>query len=165
LQHLTLKPIPGGLLVQTRDDLIPDTSTWQHKAGPAPSGEQLADAAVVWMIVKHLTSNAIAIGGREPDDEGNPKGYGVRLFGAGAGQMDRVTSCRLAIEKAGPLAKGAIAASDAFFPFPDGPELLIDAGVKMIVHTGGSKRDEETFKLCERRGVTCMVTGVRHFRH
>ncbi len=174
LQNLTLKPIPGGLLVQTRDDVIAETSTWQHKAGPAPSAQQLKDAALIETIAKHLTSNAIAIGGREPTDEGDPLGYGVRLFGAGAGQMDRVNACRIAIEKAGPLARigagdapggGAIATSDAFFPFPDGPELLINAGVKVIVHPGGSKRDDETFSLCERRGVTCLVTGVRHFRH
>lgn len=87
------------------------------------------------------------------------------LVGAGAGQMDRVTSCRLAVEKAGGRARGASAASDAFFPFPDGPGVLIDAGVTVIVHTGGSKRDHETFELCERRGVSCFTTGVRHFRH
>ena len=87
------------------------------------------------------------------------------LFGAGAGQMDRVTACRLAIEKASGLARGAIAASDAFFPFPDGPELLIRAGVTTIVHPGGSKRDQETFDLCQKSGVTCLVTGIRHFRH
>lgn len=175
-QTHTFKRIPGGLLVQTRDDVIADTAQWQHKAGPAPTSQQLRDAAVIETIAKHLTSNAIAIGGREPTDEGDPLGYGVRLFGAGAGQMDRVNACRIAIEKAGPLARvgaggapgaggGAIAASDAFFPFPDGPELLINAGVKVIVHPGGSKRDDETFSLCERKGVTCLVTGVRHFRH
>ena len=91
------------------------------------------------------------------------------LLGAGAGQMDRVASCRIAIEKAGDrlAVDGApiIAASDAFFPFPDGPERLIDAGVRCIVHPGGAKRDEETFALCEERGVTCLLTGTRHFRH
>jgi phosphoribosylaminoimidazolecarboxamide formyltransferase/IMP cyclohydrolase len=79
--------------------------------------------------------------------------------------MDRVTACRLAVEKAGPLAHGGIAASDAFFPFPDGPDLLIRAGVTTIVHPGGSKRDQDTFDLCERHAVTCLTTGVRHFRH
>lgn len=87
------------------------------------------------------------------------------MFGGGAGQMDRLTSCRLACEKAGPLAKGSIAYSDAFFPFSDGPQVLIDAGVRVIVHPGGSKRDPDTFKLCEDRGVSCVVTGMRHFRH
>ncbi len=79
--------------------------------------------------------------------------------------MDRVASCRLAVQKAGDRARGAVAVSDAFFPFPDGPAILADAGVVMIVHPGGSKRDPETFELCDRRGITCMTTGVRRFRH
>ena len=85
--------------------------------------------------------------------------------------MDRVAACRIAVEKARQAiqeanASGAIvAASDAFFPFPDGPEILIDAGVNCIVHPGGSKRDQETFDLCEKRGVTCLLSGVRHFKH
>jgi len=144
------------------------------------------------MVAKHLKSNAVAIGA-----DG-------RLLGAGAGQMDRVTAARLAVEKmnahlrggeaaeppsppgrgaggegAGlpsPPGRGAggegqatsgglVAASDGFFPFPDGPELLIDAGVTLIIQPGGSKRDDETINLCEERGVTLLLTGVRHFRH
>ena len=154
---LTLRTIPGGILAQEADSAVADTSTWQHHAGPAPTPERLAHAATVWTICKHLTSNAVAIGG--------PADSGVALFGAGAGQMDRVNSCRIAAEKAGARAGGAIAASDAFFPFADGPKVLIDAGVTMLVHTGGSKRDQETFDLCRDRGVTCLTTGVRHFRH
>ena len=107
----------------------------------------------MWTACKHLKSNAVAIGG-----DG-------MLYGGGTGQVDRVTACRLATDKAGDRAKGAIAASDGFFPFPDGPEILIDAGITCIVQPGGSKRDEETFALCDQRDVTCMVTGVRHFRH
>jgi len=117
----------------------------------------LAAAASVWVACKHLRSNAVAIGGADGDASA--------LFGGGAGQMDRVASCRIAVEKAGERAVGAIAASDAFFPFPDGPEILIDAGVSVIVHPGGSKRDSETIELCESRGVTCLLTGVRHFKH
>lgn len=79
--------------------------------------------------------------------------------------MDRVAACRLAVAKAGDRAAGAVAVSDAFFPFPDGPEILAEAGVAMIVHPGGSKRDDETFDLCRARGITCMTTGVRRFRH
>jgi len=156
---LDYRSIPGGMLVQTRDTRLAATDQWQHAAGPAPSEADIADAGAVWMMAKHLRSNAIAIGGR---DGASAR---VRLFGAAAGLMDRVTACRLAVEKSGEGAKGAIAASDAFFPFPDGPEVLIDAGVRLIVHPGGSKRDSETFDLCERRGVTCLVTGRRHFRH
>ena len=109
-------------------------------------------------MVKHLKSNAVCIG------------RGGALLGAGAGQMDRVASCRIAIEKAEDrLGAGdgspVICASDAFFPFADGPALLIDAGVQCLIHPGGSKRDAETFELCDQRGVTCLLTGVRHFRH
>ena len=152
------RSVSGGLLVQTPDDVRLDVGAWEHRAGPVPDGHALRCAGGVWLMCKHLTSNAVALGG-------SADGGSVMLFGAGAGQMDRVSACRHAIDKAGERARGAIAASDAFFPFPDGPELLIDAGVSMIVHPGGSKRDEETFRLCEQRGVTCLTTGTRHFRH
>ena len=156
---LEARTIAGGLLVQERDDRPGDPAAWTHAAGPAPTPDQLAAARVLDAIVRALSSNAVAIGGAAPE------GGGVRLFGAGAGQMDRLASCRIAADKAGVLARGAIAASDAFFPFPDGPRALIDAGVAMIVHPGGSKRDDETFTLCQDHGVTCMTTGIRRFRH
>jgi phosphoribosylaminoimidazolecarboxamide formyltransferase/IMP cyclohydrolase len=79
--------------------------------------------------------------------------------------MDRLTSCSIAVQKAGAHAAGAVAFSDAFFPFADGPTILADAGVGMIVHPGGSKRDADTFALCTARGVSCVTTGIRHFRH
>jgi phosphoribosylaminoimidazolecarboxamide formyltransferase/IMP cyclohydrolase len=87
------------------------------------------------------------------------------LVGAGAGQMDRVASCHLAIEKAGDRARGAMVGSDAFFPFRDGPDLLIGAGVKGIVQPGGSKKDDDTIAVCNEAGVILMFTGQRHFRH
>ncbi|MBL8745546.1 MAG: bifunctional phosphoribosylaminoimidazolecarboxamide formyltransferase/IMP cyclohydrolase, partial [Phycisphaerae bacterium] len=161
-RSLTYKSIPGGALVQSADNAPCDPARWRHAAGPAPASatpHARSAAAAIWLVAKHLSSNAIAIGG--PD----PSGAGVRLFGAGAGQMDRLAACRIALEKAGPLAEGAIAASDAFFPFPDGPELLIRAGIAILIHPGGSKRDQETFDLCNKHGVTCLVTGIRHFRH
>ncbi len=158
---LALKFIRGGALAQVPDTLAPDPAKWEHKAGPAPSPETLRAAAAIEVMVRAMTSNAIAIGGI---DTTGPHSA-TRLFGGGLGQVDRVTACRIAVEKSGTLAKGAIAVSDAFFPFPDGPMLLVDAGVKTIIHPGGSKRDQETFDLCEKRGVTCMVTGVRRFRH
>lgn len=154
---LVVRTVMGGALAQTPDDAPIDPTAWEHRAGPRVSAERLRDAAVVWTVARQLSSNAVAIGGSD--------GAGVRLFGAGAGQMDRVTSCRLATEKAGERCRGAIAASDAFFPFADGPEILIRAGVKIVVHPGGSKRDQDTLDLCERHGVTCLTTGVRHFRH
>ncbi len=151
------RSIPGGLLAQERDLKAPDTTTWTHAAGPAPSADTLRAGAMLEAVVRALTSNAVCIGGVDAD--------ATRLYGAGAGQMDRVASCRLAIEKAGDKARGAIALSDAFFPFPDGPQLLINAGVTTIAHPGGSKRDQETFDLCNTHGVTCLTTGVRRFRH
>lgn len=152
-RKIEMRTIPGGLLVQDQDRARAQPAAWRHVAGPPPSPALLADAAVLWTIAKHLKSNAIAIGA------------GRSLYGAGAGQMDRVTSCRLAVEKAGPRARGAIAASDAFFPFPDGPQILIDAGITTLIHPGGSKRDDETITLCKQKNITCLLTGIRHFRH
>jgi len=151
--ELVLRSIPGGLLVQGRDTGLADPPAWTHAAGPAPNAAQTADAAFAWTIVKHLKSNAIAIAAAG------------QLVGAGCGCVDRVAACRTAAGKAGDRARGAVAASDAFFPFPDGPEALIDAGVTCLVHPGGSRRDRETFEVCDRYGVTCLVTRVRHFRH
>jgi len=127
-------------------------------AGPVPSAAVLSDAALALTVAKHLKSNAVCICG------------GGSLWGSGAGQMDRLASCGIAAEKA----KGALAAaggsipvagSDAFFPFADGPARLIDAGVRCIVHPGGSKRDADTAAVCTERGVTCLLSGSRHFRH
>lgn len=156
-RKLDYRSVPGGMLVQDRDSRAILPVHWSHRAGPKPSAEDLEAGAFLCACARALSSNAVVIGGFE--------GNGVRMFGAGAGQMDRVASCRIAISKAGALAKGAIAAGDAFFPFADGPELLIDAGVRMIIHPGGSKRDDDTFAICESRGVTCLTTGERHFRH
>ncbi len=156
---LTWRSIPGGMLVQERDVHRIDAAQFTHAAGPVPSAATLADAALMFAVAKHLKSNAVCIGANGT------------LFGAGAGQMDRVASCRNAVEKAkaklAAMAAGtvAVAASDAFFPFADGPTLLADAGVRCVVHPGGSKRDQDTFDLCNARGITCLLTGSRHFRH
>lgn len=155
---IQFRSIPGAVLEQERDLKVLTLADLTHAAGPEPDPAMLAAVPLLDQVVRALTSNAVCIGG-----PGDPDG--VMLFGAGAGQMDRVTSCRLASEKAGSRAQGAIACSDAFFPFPDGPKLLIASGVSMIVHPGGSKRDEETFRVCDEAGVTCITTGVRRFRH
>lgn len=156
-----LKFLPGGALMQERDLIVPDPTSWTHAAGPEATPERIAAAAMLENMCRSLSSNAVLIGGIDPDSDSGA----IRLFGAGAGQMDRVASCRGAVHKASELAKGAIAFSDAFFPFNDGPQVLIEAGVTMIVHPGGSKRDQDTFDLCNEHDVTCMTTGVRHFRH
>jgi phosphoribosylaminoimidazolecarboxamide formyltransferase/IMP cyclohydrolase len=152
-----IRSIAGGFLAQEADTHAIVAADFVVAAGPAPSDAVLRDAAFLTAVVKHLKSNAVCIG------------RDGQLFGAGAGQMDRVASCRNAVEKSGARVREgsgiAVAASDAFFPFDDGPRLLIDAGVRCLVHPGGSKRDEDTFKLCAERGVTCLVTGVRRFRH
>lgn len=163
-RKLEYRSVPGGMLVQDRDIPAPAPDRWPHAAGPQPSPIQLAAAAFLEVVVRFVGSNAIVIGGG-PDGGSPTPGGAVRLLGAGGGQVDRVTACRIAAEKAGPRAAGAIAFGDAFFPFPDGPKILADAGVSMIVHPGGSKRDGETFELCNARGITCMITGVRHFKH
>lgn len=155
-RKINYRSVPGGMLVQERDMKLASTREWRHVAGPKPDETLLASAACTWTVAKHLTSNAVAIGAD------------LALLGAGAGQMDRVNACHVAVAKAGErLTTGvpAVAASDAFFPFDDGPTVLVDAGVQCIVHPGGSKRDEDTIKLCDERGVTCLLTGVRHFRH
>ncbi len=154
---LSFRSVPGGLLVQERDTHAVRAANFDHVAGPTPTPTMLEDAAFGTVITKHLKSNAVCIVG------------GGTLWGAGAGQMDRVASCRIAVEKARDrlATKGVtpVAASDAFFPFADGPEVLIRAGVKCLVHPGGSKRDSDTVELCQREGATCLVTGTRHFRH
>lgn len=154
------RSIRGGLLAQQVDTRFARREEMVHKAGPAADEMTLRLASFMEAVTTSLLSNAVAIGGISPTRPG-----AMRLFGAGAGQMDRVTSCRIAVSKAGELAKGALVFSDAFFPFSDGPQVLVDAGVKTIVHPGGSKRDEDTFALCNQRGVTCITTGLRHFRH
>jgi phosphoribosylaminoimidazolecarboxamide formyltransferase/IMP cyclohydrolase len=113
----------------------------------------MADLQFAWLVCKHVKSNAIVI----CKDQ--------MLLGAGAGPMDRPSAARLAIAKAGSRAAGAVAASDAFFPFPDAPELLLDAGVTAIVHPGGSVKDQETINLIDERGAAMVVTGQRHFKH
>lgn len=152
------RQITGGLLVQSIDELSPGPASWTHAAGPPPTDDVLRAAAPLESVARALASNAVCIG--RALESG-----GMELVGAGAGQMDRVAACRLAVEKAAERAKGSIAFSDAFFPFDDGPALLIEAGVGTIVHPGGSKRDDDTFRLCDQRGVTCLTTGYRHFRH
>jgi len=159
--ELLLRGIPGGVLLQERDVARPHSDRWTRTAGPAPDTALLRGASFAVLVAKHLKSNAICIA------------RATTLLGAGAGQMDRVASCRIAVEKAGDrLAesiKGGgqlpVAASDAFFPFADGPKVLIDAGVRCLVHPGGSRRDEETIALCESRGITLLTTGTRGFRH
>ena len=150
------RPISGGLLLQARDDVDAegdDPSTWTLATGDAASPELLADLAFAWKACRAVKSNAILLA-RE--------GASV---GVGMGQVNRVDSCRLAVERAGERATGSVAASDAFFPFADGAQVLIDGGVTAIVQPGGSMRDDEVIEAAEKAGVTMYFTGARHFFH
>jgi phosphoribosylaminoimidazolecarboxamide formyltransferase / IMP cyclohydrolase len=148
--------VSGGVLQQQVDHVEApgdDASTWTLAAGPAADAATLADLAFAWKACRSVRSNAILLAN------------GRASVGIGMGQVNRVDSCRLAVSRAGDRAKGSVAASDAFFPFEDGPQLLVDAGVRAIVQPGGSVRDEATVALCERHGVALYLTGTRHFAH
>ena len=116
-------------------------------------GRGLADLEVAWAVCRHVKSNAIVL-----------VKDGV-MVGMGAGQPNRVESARPAVKAAGERAQGAALASDAFFPFPDGVERAMDAGVKALLEPGGSVRDEEVIAACDARGVPLVFTGTRHFKH
>jgi phosphoribosylaminoimidazolecarboxamide formyltransferase/IMP cyclohydrolase len=118
-----------------------------------PSEQEWADLLFAWRVCRHVRSNAIVLA------------RGGATVGIGAGQMSRVDSVRLAVEKARSGLTGAVLASDAFFPFADGPQLAIEAGVTAIVQPGGSVRDSEVVAAAEAAGVALVVTGRRHFRH
>ena len=150
---LDMKRVVGGLLVQTRDyrPLAAQDLTVASRRQPTPA--EVDELLFAWRVVKHVKSNAIVI----TRDR--------MLRGVGAGQMNRVQSVRLAVEQAGAAAQGAALASDAFFPFPDGPETAARAGVKAIIQPGGSVKDAETIAVCDQFDIALVLTGVRHFRH
>ena len=143
----------GGLLVQDWDreeDASPELRVVTERA---PTEEEIEALHFARIVAKHVKSNAIVLA------------RGEALLGVGAGQMSRVDSCRIAIQKAGSRASGAVAASDAFFPFRDGIDVLADAGVEAVIQPGGSVRDEEIIAACNESGLAMVVTGRRHFRH
>lgn len=159
-----IRPLSGGLLVQHRDAIDAavgggvgpggdDPAVWTLATGEAASDEILADLAFAWRACRAVKSNAILLAS------------GGASVGVGMGQVNRVDSCRLAVERAGDRAAGSVAASDAFFPFADGPQILLDAGVRAIVQPGGSVRDAEVVEACEKAGITMYLTGARHFYH
>lgn len=182
------KQVTGGLLVQERDNVDAagdDPAQWQLVAGPSADAETLADLRFAWNAVRSVRSNAVLLA------------HAGATVGVGMGQVNRVDSCKLAIERANTLgaratgdaaanqansaggadasqilatsapqrAVGSVAASDAFFPFADGLQLLIDAGVKAVVQPGGSIRDAEVIEAAQAAGVTMYFTGTRHFAH
>ncbi|MFJ4747738.1 bifunctional phosphoribosylaminoimidazolecarboxamide formyltransferase/IMP cyclohydrolase [Streptomyces albogriseolus] len=152
-----VKPIDGGALLQVTDRLQAegdDPATWTLATGEALSEAELADLAFAWKACRAVKSNAILLA---------KDGASV---GVGMGQVNRVDSAKLAVERAGAeRARGSFAASDAFFPFPDGLEILTEAGVKAVVQPGGSVRDELVVEAARKAGVTMYFTGTRHFFH
>jgi phosphoribosylaminoimidazolecarboxamide formyltransferase/IMP cyclohydrolase len=149
--------VDGGLLVQDRDPGagIP-AEEWTCVTERQPTEEEEAGMRFAWSVIPRVKSNAILLA------------KGRQLIGVGAGQMSRVDSCRIAVWKAeeyGHGVAGSVAASDAFFPFPDGPELLAEAGVTAIVQPGGSVRDDEVIAAADRLGITMVMTKTRHFLH
>jgi phosphoribosylaminoimidazolecarboxamide formyltransferase/IMP cyclohydrolase len=150
------RQISGGLLMQERDRIDAqgdNPANWTLAAGSAADPATLADLAFAWRTCRAVKSNAIVIAG------------GGATIGIGMGQVNRVDAARLAVERGGDRVHGAVAASDAFFPFPDGLETLAAAGVTAIVHPGGSVRDDEVTAAAANAGVTLYLTGARHFAH
>ena len=145
--------LEGGVLVQEADILPDPEEEWRVVTDKQPSPEDWAELRFAWAVVRHVKSNAIVV----TKDR--------MLLGAGAGQMSRVDSVEIAIKKAGPRVKGAVLASDAFFPFPDSIELAAAAGIAAIIQPGGSVRDKEVIEACNRHGLPMIFTGRRHFKH
>jgi phosphoribosylaminoimidazolecarboxamide formyltransferase/IMP cyclohydrolase len=148
--------VQGGLLAQDADSEVDDRERMEVVAGQAPDEAEWGDLLFAWRVCKHVLSNAIVLA------------KDLRTIGIGAGQMSRVDAVRLALEKAaehGHSLERAALASDAFFPFPDGPKLALEAGVATIVQPGGSKRDEDSIAAVAQAGATMVFTRRRHFRH
>ncbi|MGN6367208.1 MAG: bifunctional phosphoribosylaminoimidazolecarboxamide formyltransferase/IMP cyclohydrolase [Phycisphaerae bacterium] len=156
--QLHYRSVTGGILVQQRDLAGFDRNACTVTSVRKPTEDQWTDLAFIWLATKHVKSNAIAIANNG------------QLLAAGAGQMSRPMSAKIAIELANKNGhaeklRGSVAGSDAFFPFPDAPELLINAGITAIIHPGGSKKDQETIDLCNRHNIALVTTGQRHFAH
>jgi phosphoribosylaminoimidazolecarboxamide formyltransferase/IMP cyclohydrolase len=154
-QQRGLKRVLGGVLVQDTDSEIEDREGWDAVCG-SPDEKQWGDLVFAWRVCKHVSSNAIVLA------------KNLATIGIGAGQMSRVDAVRIALEKAeefGHDLTGAVLASDAFFPFADGPALALARGVRAIVQPGGSKRDDDVIAAAMRANATMVFTGRRHFRH
>jgi phosphoribosylaminoimidazolecarboxamide formyltransferase/IMP cyclohydrolase len=148
-----IRPISGGILVQTPDAIEENAAAWKTVTNRPPSDAELRDLAFAWKAAKHIKSNAIAFLKE------------CTLVGMGAGQPNRVVSVHLSGRTAGEKARGSVLASDAFFPFPDNIELAAAAGVTAIVQPGGSIRDTEVIEAADKHNLAMVFTGVRHFRH
>ena len=148
-----LRSVLGGLLVQDLDDQPVDETAWQVVGKRQPSPQELADLAFCWRLVRHVRSNAITVA------------RGGQSLGIGAGQMNRVGSAKIALETAGDKARGAVLASDGFFPFDDTVRLAAQYGITAVIQPGGSVRDADSIAACDELGLAMVTTGRRHFLH
>ncbi|MDB4895423.1 MAG: phosphoribosylaminoimidazole carboxy formyl formyltransferase [Firmicutes bacterium] len=148
-----VKRVAGGFLLQTWDAITEEPKSWRTVTSATVTPEMLADLAFAWKVCKHVKSNAIVVV------------KNGQTLGVGAGQMNRIDAARHALRQAGDAVKGAVLASDAFFPFPDVVEAAGGAGIAAIAQPGGSIRDQESVKRADELGVAMVLTGVRHFRH
>lgn len=148
-----VRSVRSGLLLQERDKAIEDGADWRVVTERKPTPEEQQALCFAWKVVKHVKSNAIILA------------QGLATVGVGAGQMSRLDAVRLAVMKADEKSKGAVLASDAFFPFPDGVEEAAEAGVTAIVQPGGSIRDAQVIEAANTHDMTMLFTGMRHFRH
>jgi phosphoribosylaminoimidazolecarboxamide formyltransferase / IMP cyclohydrolase len=154
--EIEFRQVSGGLLLQSTDQIDApgdDPERWELKAGAPADAATLADLAFAWRACRAVKSNAILLAS------------GGASVGVGMGQVNRVDSARLAVARAGNRAAGSVAASDAYFPFPDGLEILAEAGVRAVAEPGGSRRDDTVIAAAQAAGVTLYFTGVRHFYH
>lgn len=156
-EPMDVRLVSGGLLLQDADRFPAEVESlvdgWQLVTGEMPGDDEKGNLAFAWKACRAVKSNAIVLA------------QASATVGIGMGQVNRVDSCRLAVERAGERAAGSVAASDAFFPFADGPQVLIDAGIRTIVQPGGSVRDQEVIDAARAAGVTMFFTGERHFFH
>ena len=153
VDKLDIRSVSGGLLLQTPDALGESDVAYNVVTEREPTLDEVTDLMFAWKAVRHVKSNAIVLA------------HKLSLVGVGAGQMNRVTSVQIAVEKAADRTRGAVLASDAFFPFADGVEAAAKAGVTAIIQPGGSIRDEETIRMANHYAIAMIFTGQRHFRH
>ena len=152
MARFEIRRVSGGILLQSADHLL-RASELRVVTKRTPTGRESADLDFAWRVVKHVKSNAIVLA------------EGWHTVGVGAGQMSRVDSVKLSIQKAFPGAKGAVLASDAFFPFCDNVDEAAKAGITAIIQPGGSVRDQEVIDAANEHGIAMVFTGVRHFKH
>ena len=148
-----IRSILGGVLIQDLDEPSTDETEWENVTQLIPTEKEINDLSFAWKIVKHIRSNAIAVASDK------------QSLGIGAGQMNRIGSARIALEAAGTKSKGAVLASDGFFPFDDTVKMAADYGISSIIQPGGSIRDEDSIKACNELGIKMILTGKRHFLH